>query len=45
MLKMPPGKIAKINEIWSLAEYFDITEDYIKKALTLYEEKLLYCKE
>ena len=34
-----------ITEIWSLAEYFDITEDYIKKALTLYEEKLLYCKE
>ncbi len=30
-----------IKTIWELAEYFEVTEDYIKKALKLYEEKLM----
>lgn len=31
-----------ITTVWELAEYFEITEDYIKKALRLYEEKLMF---
>ncbi len=30
-----------ITTVWELAEYFEITEDYIKKALKLYEEELM----
>ena len=31
-----------ITEIWELAEFFDVSEDLIKKALKLYESKLIY---
>lgn len=30
-----------ITELWELAEHFGVTEDFIKKAYALYEEKLL----
>lgn len=30
-----------ITELWELAEHFGVTEDFIKKAYVLYEEKLL----
>ena len=30
-----------INETWSLAEHFSVTESFIKKTLNLYEEKLI----
>ena len=30
-----------ITEKWELAEYFNVTEDYIEKAQQLYAEKLL----
>lgn len=29
-----------ITERWQLAEYFDVTEDYIDKAITMYEQKI-----
>lgn len=28
-----------INEIWDLAEYFDVTEEFIKKAIRIYQLK------
>lgn len=31
-----------ITELWELAEFFDVSEDLIKKAFTLYEDKLIY---
>ena len=30
-----------ITERWELAEHFDVTEDFINKAINLYEDKLL----
>ena len=33
------------TEVWRLAEHFNVTEDFIKKALCLYEEQLLHAKE
>lgn len=29
-----------ITERWQLAEYFEVTEDYIDKAITMYEQKI-----
>ena len=34
-----------ITEVWRLAEHFEVSENLIKKALRLYEEKLLHAKE
>ena len=31
-----------ITEIWEIAEYFDVTENIVKKALKIYESKLIY---
>ena len=31
-----------IDSVWELAEYFEVTEDFIYKALELYQEQLLY---
>ena len=31
-----------ITEIWELAEYFEVSENLIKKSLKLYESKLIY---
>ena len=33
-----------ITEAWSLAEYFNVTDDFMQKALDLYEEKLINLK-
>lgn len=30
---------AGMVEIWELAEYFDVTEDFIRKAVEIYKEK------
>lgn len=34
-----------ITEIWELAEYFEVSEEFIQKAVSLYEEKIIQIKE
>ncbi len=33
---------AGITEVWELAEYFDVTEDFIHKAVRYYREKNIF---